>query len=80
MTTPTTAAPEGYVDIQRVAAFLGVSTKTVQRWLLRAEGFPVYRLGRQLRFRLSEVDRWARTNKQRTKAKGTRRRSRPVSA
>ena len=67
------AAPEAFVDIKAAAAFLGVSTKTIQRWLLRAEGFPVYRLGRQLRFRLSDVERWAKTNKQRTRAKGTRR-------
>ena len=72
--TTTTAGPEAFVNIDRVADFLGVSTKTISRWLARSERFPVYWAGRQRRFRLSEVERWMATNKQTAGAKPPRRR------
>ena len=73
MTTPTTAAPEAFVGIQAVADFLGISTKTIHRWIAGAEKFPVYRVGRQLRFRLTEIERWVSANRSTAKAKTARR-------
>lgn len=52
--------PEPFVDLEAVAAFLGLSVATLEKWRFRNEmPFPVYRLGRRLRFRLSEVTAWA---------------------
>src|SRR5256885_363703 len=40
-----------------VARHLGIAKDTVYRWV-RREGLPAHRVGRLLKFRLSEVDRW----------------------
>ncbi len=48
---------ERWVNIAEVASHLGVGKQTVYRWVAD-KGFPARRVGRLLRFRLSEVDRW----------------------
>jgi excisionase family DNA binding protein len=51
--------PEPLVDLTAVADFLGISGASIRKWRERgAMPFPVYAVGRALRFRLSEVDRW----------------------
>ena len=54
------ASEEGWVGIADVAAHLGVAKDSVYRWV-DSKDFPGYRVGRLLRFRLSEVDEWVRT-------------------
>jgi excisionase family DNA binding protein len=49
--------PEPWVTLEETAQHLGVSTDTVHRWI-RAKGIPVHRMGRQWRFKVSEVDAW----------------------
>ena len=50
---------EGWVDIGEVAAHLQVTKDSIYRWVA-AKGFPARRVGRLLRFRLSEVDEWVK--------------------
>lgn len=53
---------EPFVDLEAVAAFLCLGKATLEKWRFRNEmPFPVYRVGRRLRFKLSEVDAWARS-------------------
>lgn len=60
MKQPTT--PEALVDLQAVAEFLSVTTATLRKWRERGEmPFPVYAIGRALRFKLSEVDAWVQS-------------------
>ena len=51
------ATQEGWVSIGEVAAHLQVTKDSIYRWT-DAKGFPARRVGRLLRFRLSEVDDW----------------------
>ncbi len=69
-TTDTRQAPssasekalEPYVTAKEVAKFLGLSIAALDKWRYRNETpFPVYRLGRSVRYRLSEADAWARS-------------------
>ena len=53
------AAEEGWVGIAEVAAHLQVARDTVYRWV-DTKGLPAHRVGRLLRFRLSEVDEWVK--------------------
>ena len=53
------ASEEPWVGIAEVAAHLQVAKDTVYRWV-DAKGFPARRVGRLLRFRLSEVDEWVK--------------------
>lgn len=51
------ASEEGWVNIGEVAAHLSVGKDSIYRWI-DTRGFPARRVGRLLRFRLSEVDEW----------------------
>ena len=53
-------AEEGWVDVATVAAHLSVNKDSIYRWVHK-QGFPAHRIGRLLRFRLSEVDTWVKT-------------------
>ncbi|AKJ64781.1 helix-turn-helix domain-containing protein [Kiritimatiella glycovorans] len=50
---------EAWVDADQVAAHLGVQKPSIYRWVEK-EGLPAQRVGRLLRFKLSEVDEWVR--------------------
>ena len=54
------ASEEGWVSIADVAAHLSVAKDSIYRWV-DSKDFPAHRVGRLLRFRLSEVDEWVRT-------------------
>ena len=53
------ASEEGWVGISDVAAHLSVAKDSIYRWV-DSKDFPAHRVGRLLRFRLSEVDEWVR--------------------
>jgi excisionase family DNA binding protein len=41
-----------------LAAFLGIPLRTIYRWRTRREVPPSYRVGRHIRYRLADVERW----------------------
>lgn len=41
-----------------LAVYLGVSKATIYQWSSRGGAFPLFRVGRHLRARWSEVDAW----------------------
>ena len=49
------------MGIADVAAHLRVARDSIYRWV-ETKDFPAHRVGRLLRFRLSEVDEWVRTS------------------
>jgi len=53
------AEEERWVGVEEVATHLGVAKDSVYRWV-EAKGLPAHRVGRLLRFKLSEVDGWVR--------------------
>ena len=55
------ATEEGWVGIAEVAVHLQVAKDSIYRWV-DAKGFPARRVGRLLRFRLSEVDEWVKNS------------------
>lgn len=50
---------EAWVNVDQVAEHLGIQKHSVYRWIDQ-KGFPSHRVGRLLRFKLSEVDEWVR--------------------
>ena len=54
-------AEEGWVGIAKIANHLQVAKESIYRWVA-SKGFPAHRVGRLLRFRLSEVDEWVKTS------------------
>ena len=62
------ASEEGWVGIVDVATHLSVGKDSIYRWV-DSKNFPAHKVGRLLRFRLSEVDEWVRAgggNRQKT--------------
>ena len=62
------ASEEGWVGIADVAAHLSVGKDSIYRWV-DSKDFPAHKVGRLLRFRLSEVDEWVKAgggNRQKT--------------
>ena len=57
---------ERWVDVEEVAKHLGVRRESVYRWIDK-KGLPAHRVGRLLRFKLSEVDEWVRRGSRRDK-------------
>ena len=51
---------EGWVGVVEVAAHLRVAKDSIYRWV-NTRDFPAHRVGRLLRFRLSEVDEWVKS-------------------
>ena len=54
------AAEERWVNVEDVAAHLGVNKDSVYRWIEKM-GLPAHRVGRLFRFKLSEVDEWVKS-------------------
>jgi excisionase family DNA binding protein len=55
-------SPEGFVDVNRAADFLGVKVSWMYE-AVRLGRVPSYRIGVFRRFKLSELDQWARNGK-----------------
>jgi excisionase family DNA binding protein len=74
-------AEERWVGVENVAAHLGVAKDSVYRWI-EEQGLPAHRVGRLLRFKLSEIDEWVRQDNRQAKTPSnpkTRTRSRKKS-
>ena len=46
------------IDVNELAAYLEVPVRTLYAWRYRREGPPGFRVGRHLRYRWSDVQRW----------------------
>ena len=50
---------EPWVSVDDVASNLGVAKDSVYRWIF-GRGLPAHKIGRLLKFKLSEIDAWVR--------------------
>ena len=48
---------ETYLSIEGLAKYLGISEKTVRKWVLNRD-VPYRKIHKVIRFRLSEIERW----------------------
>ena len=49
---------EPLIDVQQLANYLDVPVKTLYAWRYRREGPPAFRVGRHLRYRRIDIQRW----------------------
>jgi excisionase family DNA binding protein len=49
--------PERWFSVEEIAKHLGVSKETIYRWVEK-EKVPAHKVGRQWKFKVSEVDEW----------------------
>lgn len=48
---------EAWLTVEQMAAYLNIAPITVYRWI-EADKIPCHKVGRQWRFKASEVDNW----------------------
>ncbi len=48
---------ERWYSLEEISNHLGVSKDTIRAWI-RKETIPFYKVGRQYKFKISEVDAW----------------------
>ena len=53
---------EAWSSLEEVATFLGVNKETVRNWIKKTD-IPAQKIGRQWKFKLSEVDAWVKSGK-----------------
>ena len=57
-----TQETESFIDVDELAKFLKLKKRTAYHFIT-TQDVPHYRVGRLLRFKLSEIEHWMRTNK-----------------
>lgn len=53
---------EPWVSLEEVASFIGVNKDTVRNWIKKTD-IPAHKIGRQWKFKLSEIDEWVKSGK-----------------
>jgi excisionase family DNA binding protein len=56
------AEPERLYSVEEIANHIGVSKDTIRAWV-KKETIPYYKVGRQYKFKLSEIDEWIASGK-----------------
>ena len=52
--------PERWLSVVEIAEHLGISKETVYRWLEKGK-IPAHKVGKQWKFKVSEVDSWVKS-------------------
>lgn len=53
---------EGWSSLEEVSAYFGVTKDTIRNWIKKTD-IPAHKIGRQWKFKLSEVDNWVKSGK-----------------
>ena len=57
-----TNQPEKWSSLEEIAEYLGVSKDTIRNWIKKGV-IPQRRIGKQYKFKISEVDAWVNSGK-----------------
>ena len=53
---------ENWISIDEAAKYLGVTKDTIRNWIKKTD-IPACKIGKQWKFKLSEVDAWVKSGK-----------------
>ena len=53
---------EKWSSLEEVAQYLGVTKDTIRNWIKKSD-IPAHKVGRQWKFKLTEVDEWIKSGK-----------------
>lgn len=54
---------EKWISIEESAEHLGVKVATIRDWIRKEKGIPAHKIGRQWKFKISELDNWVNSGK-----------------
>jgi excisionase family DNA binding protein len=52
-----------WINIDEAAVYLGVKPVTVRDWIRKDKGMPAHKIGKQWKFKISELDAWVKSGK-----------------
>ena len=51
---------DNWINIDEAATYLGVKPVTVRDWIRKEKGIPAHKIGKQWKFKISELDAWVK--------------------
>lgn len=55
--------PEKWITLDEAAEHLGIKPVTLRSWIRNSIGIPAHKIGKQWRFKYSELDEWVSSGK-----------------
>lgn len=52
-----------WINIEEAAEYLGVKAGTIRDWLRKNKDIPAHKIGKQWKFKCSELDDWVQSGK-----------------
>lgn len=52
---------DNWINIDEAATYLGVKPVTVRDWIRKGKGIPAHKIGKQWKFKISELDAWVKS-------------------
>ena len=52
-----------WVNLEEAANYLGVNKDTIRNWIRKGNGIPAHKIGKQWKFKRSELDAWVKSGK-----------------
>lgn len=52
-----------WINIEEAAEYLGVKSATIRDWIRKGKGVPALKIGKQWKFKCSELDAWVKSGK-----------------
>ncbi len=52
-----------WINIEEAAEYLGVKSATIRDWIRKGKGIPAQKIGKQWKFKCSELDEWVKSGK-----------------
>lgn len=52
-----------WISIDEASEYIGIKTVTIRGWIKKRNGIPAHKIGRQWKFKRSELDDWIKSGK-----------------
>lgn len=52
-----------WINIDAAAKYLGVKPGTIRDWIRKEKDIPAHKIGKQWKFKISELDSWVKSGK-----------------
>ncbi len=52
-----------WIGIEAVAEYLDVNKDSIRNWIKKESGIPAHKIGKQWKFKKSELDEWVKSGK-----------------
>lgn len=56
-------ANDKWINIEEASEYLGVKSATIRDWIRKGKDIPAHKIGKQWKFKYSELDAWVNSGK-----------------